>query len=267
VGEDVRIHRRADTPGVARVVFDRADRRNAVTASMLGRIRDALRDLASDGDIRAVILTGEGHDFCAGADLEELETARAAGEGRAYARVVEDTLAAIEAHPVPVIAQVRGAALGAGCQIVVACDLAVAAEDARLGIPSGRLGVVINLENMDRLVQSVGRKRAGAMLHAGAVCTGTEAVKWGLVNEAVPVADLEARTSALALVVAASAPLSVRGSKLGIRAVASVLPPGESVGGLAEAFDRAAEAAFASEDLLEGIRSFGERRAPTFRGT
>jgi enoyl-CoA hydratase/carnithine racemase len=264
MGEEVRVDRPAGAPGVARVVLYRPARRNAVTALMLHLLRDALRELAGAHDVLAVILAGEGPDFCAGADLAELEAARVEGEGRAYARTVEDAIAAIETHPVPLIAEVRGAALGAGCQLVVACDLAVAAEDATLGIPSGRLGVVINRESMKRLVRSVGRKRAGALLLAGGVCTGAEAAAWGLVNEAVPSADLEARVAALALAVARSAPLSVRGSKLGIRlATASGVDERE----LAEAFDRAAEGAFASEDLLEGIRSFGERRPPRFGGS
>jgi enoyl-CoA hydratase/carnithine racemase len=260
VGE-VRIERPSDAPNVARVILDRPGRRNAVSASMLRELQGALSALASDGSVRTVVLAGDGPDFCAGADLAELEAARVAGNARAYARTVEDALAAIEAHPVPVIGQIQGAALGAGCQIAVACDLAVAADDARLGIPSGRLGVVINLENVERLLRTVGRTRAGAMLYAGRICSGTEAAQWGLVVEAVPAADLAARTGDLARAVAASAPLSVRGSKLGIRAVGRGSPRD-----LSDAFDSAASSAFASEDLLEGIRSFAQRRPPVFEG-
>jgi enoyl-CoA hydratase/carnithine racemase len=264
VAEDVRIER-LPGPEVARLVLARPERRNAVTASMLAQVAEALGILAADAGIRAIVLAGDGPDFCAGADLGELEAARASGGGREYARTVEDALLAVEGHPVPVIAQVQGAALGAGCQLVLACDLAVAAEDARLGIPSARLGVVIDLQNIDRLVRAVGGKRAGAMLLAGHVCTGPEAARWGLVNDVVPPSDLEERATALAAAVARSAPLSVRGSKLGIRAVTA--PAGEDPATATEAFERAAEAAFASDDLAEGIRSFRERRPPSFEGS
>jgi enoyl-CoA hydratase/carnithine racemase len=263
VAEDVRIERSSD-PRVASVVLGRPERRNAVTASMLARVKEALAALAEDREVRAVVLGGDGPDFCAGADLDELDAARITGSGRGYARTVEDALRAVERHPVPVIARVQGAALGAGCQLVLACDLAVAAEDARLGIPSGRLGVVIALQTIDRLVRAIGGKRAGAILLAGHACSGSEAVRWGLVNEAVPSPDLEERVGALAAAVADSAPLSVRGSKLGIRAVTS--PWGMDVPD-AEGFERAAEAAFVSEDLAEGIRSFRERRPPSFEGS
>src|SRR5262245_56949245 len=134
---------------------------------MISELRDVFRDLASNTEIRAVILAGAGPDFCAGSDLDELEGARTEGVASEHARRVEDVLAAVEAHPVPVIAQVQGSAMGGGCQIVLACDLAVAAGDARLGIPSGRLGVVVGRESVERLVRSVGRVRAGAMLLAG----------------------------------------------------------------------------------------------------
>jgi enoyl-CoA hydratase/carnithine racemase len=263
---EVRVEWPPEAPSVARLVIDRAERRNALTVSMISELRDALRDLAANTDVRAVIIAGTGPDFCAGSDLEELEAARSEGEGWAHARRLEEALAAIEAHPVPVIAQVQGAAMGGGCQIVLASDLAVAAEDARLGIPSGRIGVVVGRESVERLVRSVGRGRAGALLLAGSVCTGREAAAWGLVNESVPAAVLDDRTLALAGRVAASAPLSIRGSKIALRLAAVDESSESGTAGLAEAFTRVAEAAFAGEDLEEGIRAFGERRPPVFGG-
>lgn len=264
----VRMERPSGPPHLARVTLDRPDQRNAVSSSMLAAILDLLADLAANPEVRAVVLAGEGSDFCSGTDLAELERARDGDVAKGYGRALEDLLQAIEAHPVPVIARVHGAALGAGCQIAVACDLAVASADARLGIPSARLGVVVDYESVERLTLSVGRKRAGEILYAGRVLSGVEAAAWGLVNSAVPPPELEARTSELARAVAAAAPLSVRGSKQGVRAVRARLARERSSDArLAESFETIAAAAFASGDLGEGIRAFRERREPEFRGT
>jgi enoyl-CoA hydratase/carnithine racemase len=256
-------------PGpVWRITLSRPEARNAVSAPMLGEMGRALADAAADASARAVVLAGEGSDFCAGADLGELETATDGAEGAHYGSELEDVLEAIGVHPLPVIAEIHGAALGAGCQIAVACDLAVAASDARFGIPSARLGIVIGYENVERLVLAVGPKRAAEILVAGRTLTGVEAAAWGLVNEAVPPEELSARVEELAGTVAAAAPLSVRGSKRGIRAVLSKLSLDRDTEGFRAAdFDMMAAEAFASEDLREGIRAFRERRDPQFRGS
>src|SRR5436190_14954307 len=135
---------------IARLTLNRPEQRNAVSAEMLDQLTRAFGDLAADPQVRVVILAGAGSDFCAGADIEELAAARERADGLDYGASFDGALRAIEDTPVPVIARVHGAALGAGCQITVACDLAVAAEDARLGIPSSRLGVLINFENVQR---------------------------------------------------------------------------------------------------------------------
>ena len=247
------------------VLLARPDRRNAVSLAMLDELVQALGDLAAQPDLRAVVLGGEGPDFCAGADLTELTSARPPDFD--FARSFETALNAIVDLPVPVIARIQGAALGAGCQIAVACDLAVAAEDARFGIPSSRLGIVVNFENIERLVLSVGRKRAGEILFTGRLISGTEAAAWGLVNEAAPTEDLNARVGALAGSIAEAAPLSVRGSKRAIGAVLRGLSLDRSTEGHRVAdFDMMAAEALASEDLQEGIRAQRERRQPRFKG-
>jgi enoyl-CoA hydratase/carnithine racemase len=258
---------RSQPGSVWRITLSRPDARNAVSVPMLVDLARALGDAAADPDARAVVLGSEGTDFCAGADLGELEAATDGAEAVHYGRELEEALKAITEHPLPVIAEVRGAALGAGCQIAVACDLAVVATDARLGIPSARLGIVIGYENVERLLLSVGPKRAAAILVAGRTLTGEEAAVWGLVNEVVPSDELSARTSELAEAIAAGAPLSVRGSKRGIRVVLAKLSlDRETEGFRAADFDMMAAEAFASEDLHEGIRAFRERRNPGFKG-
>jgi enoyl-CoA hydratase/carnithine racemase len=250
--------------------LDRPDQRNAVSAALLGELAAALGRLAVDPGVRAVILSGEGPDFCAGADIEELRTARAAAKGAPvdYARGLEDVLWAIECLPVPVIAQVHGAALGAGCQIVLACDLAVAARDARFGIPSSRLGIVIAYQSIERLLLAVGPKRAGEMLYASRVVSGEEAAAWGLVNGAVPPEEVGSAADALARTLAEGAPLSVRGSKRGIGlAMQGLRLDRFAEGDLAGDFEMMAAEAFASQDLGEGLQAFRERRPPRFTGS
>ena len=252
--------------GVGRVVLNRPEQRNAVSTQMLEELVKALGYLAIESDVRVVILAGEGRDFCAGADFDEITIMRPPGFD--YGRTFEEAVVAIADHPVPVIAQVQGAALGAGCQIAVGCDLAIAAEDARFGIPVAKLGLLINFENIQRLVLAVGSKRAGEILFAGRQLSGIEAAEWGLVNEAVPAEQLSERTEAVARSIAGGAPLSIRGSKRGIRAVVEKLSVDRSTEGdrVAE-YDMMTAAVFESDDLKEGIKAFRERRKPEFRGS
>ena len=258
---------RSQPGSIWRLKLDRPEARNAVSESMLSELGRALGDAAVSPDARVVLLTGEGPHFCAGADLGELDGAAGGPGGTQFEQAFEEVLRLIGDHPLPVVAMIQGAALGAGCQIAVACDLAVAAIDARLGIPSSRLGILINFENVQRLVHAVGSKRAAELLFTGRQVTGDRAAAWGLVNEAVQPEQLEERAEELAEEVAAAAPLSVRGSKRGIRAVldkASI--DRETEGHRVTDFDMMAADAFSSEDLKEGVRAFREGRRPEFRG-
>jgi enoyl-CoA hydratase len=251
----------------ARVTLSRPEQRNAVSAEMIEELVEALGGLAADHETRVIVLAGDGPDFCAGADFAELEVMRNGPGEFDYGRRFEDLLQAVVTHPVPVIARVHGAALGAGCQIAVACDLAVAAEDAKIGIPSARLGILINFENIQRVVLAVGPKRAGEILFTGRAVTGSLAAEWGLVNLAVPEPELDAAVDRLASTIAESAPLSVQGSKRGIGVVLEHLAVDRFTEGHRVAdFDMMAAQAFASDDLQEGIRAFRERRKPEFEG-
>lgn len=258
---------RSEPGRVWRLALDRPEARNAVSAPMLDELASALAEAGHDPEARVVLLTGEGSDFCSGADLAELDLAPGGTGGVEYGRRFEEVLRAIGDHPLPVVAVLHGAALGAGCQIAVACDLAIAAADARIGIPSARLGIVINFENIERLVLSVGPRRAAEILVAGRTLSGQEAAAWGLVNESVPADALSERAVQVGDRIAEAAPLSVRGSKRGIRAVlARFSVDRETEGRRIADFEALAAEAFASEDLQEGIRAFRERRRPDFRG-
>jgi enoyl-CoA hydratase/carnithine racemase len=260
-------HVRSEPGPVWRLTLDRPETRNAVSEAMLADLFEALGDAAADPATRVVLLGGEGEHFCAGADLGEIGEA-SGPDGFGYARALEEVLSAVAEHPLPVVAAVRGVALGAGCQLVTACDLTVAATDARIGIPSSRLGIVIAFESIERLVLTVGPGRAADLLLTGREVSGEEASAWGLVTEAVASDRVVGRAGELAEAVASAAPLSVRGSKHGIRAVLRKLSiDRESEGYRITEFDMVAGDALASEDLKEGLRARRERRPPEFRGT
>lgn len=254
-------------PGMVwRITLDRPEARNAVTEEMLGSLAAVLGDAAADPDARVVLLAGEGGHFCAGADLEEVGRA-ADADGFGYGRALEEVLSALADHPLPVVARVEGAALGAGCQLLTASDLVVAAEDARIGVPSARLGIVIPFESIERLALAVGIRRATDLLITGREVSGREAAGWGLVTEAVPPDRVAVRADEMAELVASSAPMSVRGSKRAIAAVLRKLSiDRESEGHRLAEVDLMAADALASEDLAEGLRARRERRPPRFRG-
>lgn len=255
----------ATTGPVARVTLNRPDQRNALTIPMLEELIARLGDLAVTSALRAVVLAGAGPDFCAGADLTELERARSDGTVLDFDAPFRAALRAIAVHPVPVVACVHGRALGGGCQVVLACDLAIAAADAQLGIPSARLGVVIPLDSIERLVLAVGPMRANDLLLAGTVVDGPTAADWGLVIRVSPADRLAHATDEVVRGIVDGAPLSVRASKRGV-GVAIDRATGVEVGGPPVDFEMMAAEAFASEDLGEGIRAFRERRRPEFRG-
>jgi enoyl-CoA hydratase/carnithine racemase len=254
---------------VATVTLSRPELRNALSLPMLAELTDAFGGLAVDREVRAVVLAGDGPDFCAGADLAELEAARGRGREGAldFDLPFRDAMRAIAAHPSPVIARVQGRALGGGCQLVLACDLAVAARDASLGIPSARLGVVIPFDSVRRLFLAVGPKRTGEILYTARTVTGEEAQAWGLVTRAVHALELDEAVDELVEHVIAGAPLSLTASKRGIGLAADLAAAGrelERTG--ATDYDLMAAEALASRDLAEGIAAFHERRPPEFEG-
>ncbi len=243
--------------GIATI--DRQERRNALNGEMCDQLRGHLEE---SGDLRAIVLTGAGTAFCAGADL----VTRFAAEGDAttdtFRPAFEQVLDAVVAHPAPVVAAINGPAIGAGMQLAVACDVRIAALGARLAIPGGKLGIHLSARNIWRLAQLVGQGAARDFLLAGRTVEAEEALRLGLVQYV----DNDALGAALALAgeIAASAPLTVRGHKLALNLVAEALWLG------AAARNQIAEleaAAFASDDLQEGMAAFSEKRTPDFKGS
>lgn len=222
---------------LAVVTIDRPERRNAVDHATLDALVAAL-DGCGDA-IRALVLCGAGGHFCAGADLSGVED----GSFTALLRSVLDRL---RLAPFVTVAAVDGAALGAGTQLAVACDLRVATPQASFGIPAGRLGLAIDGWTADRLVALAGAGPARAMLLAAEVVKGDEAHRLGLVQRLGSVDD----ALAWADDISALAPLTLRAHK--------ALLEGQPGAGAA------VERAWASDDLQEGLAAFRERRRPVF---
>lgn len=233
---------------VTLVTMDRRERRNAVDRQALEDLAAAVAGAEASGRCRALVLTGKGGHFCAGADLTSLED-----EG--FAAVLRRVLVALRDAPFATLAAVDGAALGAGTQLAIACDLRVATPGSRFGIPAAKLGLMVDAWTVQRLAITAGAGTARAMLLAAEVVAGDEALASGLVHR---LGDLD---DALAWAddVAALAPLTVAGHKLALNRLEPEVADDPDV---AAAFRRA----WASADLVEGRAAFAERRSPRFRG-
>src|SRR5256714_8215676 len=226
---------------VALVTIDRPERRNALDLEYCRDLLDAATDVARDA--RVVVVTGAGGHFCAGADLGGVE-------GVEFVAALRQLLLSICDVPVPVIAAVDGAALGAGTQLAIAADLRVATPAARFGIPAAKLGLMIDRWSVRRLTALAGEGMARAMLLAAEVVGGEDAHRIGFVQR---LGDLDAAL-AWAADIASLAPLSIAGHKLALN------------GAPREEFTAAFDRAWASDDLAEGMAAFRERRATAVRG-
>lgn len=240
--------------GVALVTIDRPDRRNALDVDHCRELLDTVtRVAASDHDgteVRVLVLTGaEGH-FCAGADLSTVEDDD-------FTATLCSLLHALTELPIPVIAAVDGAALGAGTQLAVACDLRVATPTARFGIPAARLGLMVDHWTVQRLALLAGPGPARGMLLAAEELDGEAAFRLGLVQR---LGDCDEALTWAARI-ASLAPLTIAGHKLALNRPAPPLD-GADDAEVAAARTRA----WSSEDLKEGMAAFRERRLPTFHG-
>jgi enoyl-CoA hydratase/carnithine racemase len=222
---------------VAVVTIDRRDRRNAVDHAALADLLAAL-DGCSD-DVRALVLTGADGHFCAGADLSGVED-------ESFSSLLRSVLDRLRLAPFVTVAAADGAALGAGTQLAIACDLRVATAQASFGIPAGRLGLAVDVWTVERLALLAGHGPARAMLLAAEVVKGDEAHRLGLVQRLGSLDD----ALAWADDIAALAPLTLRAHKAALEGQPDAV----------EAIDRA----WTSEDLQEGLAAFRARRRPVF---
>ncbi len=185
---------------VAVVTLNRPQRRNALSLALMLELIACLDEIGGDPRVRAVILAAAGKVFCSGHDLAEM-TGRDLTEYRRIFDVCSQLMQKIQAIPQPVIAEVQGIATAAGCQLVAACDLAIASEDAAFATPGVKIGLFCTTP-MVALTRAIGRKRALQMLLTGEMVPARTAAEWGLVNQVVPAAGLQAATRQLAAKVA-----------------------------------------------------------------
>jgi len=245
------------------VTLNRPEARNAVNAELTLGLGTALEEAENDLDIRAVVLTGAGElTFCAGADLKAISR----GESLNPPGTEAWGFAGMTQHPIskPVIAGVNGTALGGGTELVLASDLAVAADSATFGLPEVKRGLIAAAGGVLRLPEQLPRKVAMHLILTGEPIDAATALRWGLVNEVVPAGDVLATAMALAQLIAANAPVSVQASKRVALGLRDGTIPAEADGWAAS--DAAMMEVFSSEDAMEGPIAFAEKRVPQWKG-
>jgi len=244
---------------VAAITLNRPERRNALSLGLMRELIEALDRIGGGRDTRAVILAAAGKVFCAGHDLSEM-AGRDIVEYRRIFDVCSELMLKIQAIPQPVIAEVQGVATAAGCQLVAACDLAIAAEEAWFATPGVKIGLFCTTP-MVALTRAIGSKRALRMLLTGDPVDARTAAEWGLINEVVPAAELVAATRELAAKVAEASSLVVAIGKQAFYTQIDMDTP-KAYAYAKEVMSLNAMAA----DAQEGIGAFLGKRAPCWSG-
>ena len=244
---------------VSLITLNRPQRRNALSLALMLELITALDEIGRDDSVRAVILAASGKVFCSGHDLSEM-TGRTLTEYRRIFDVCSELMMKIQAIPQPVIAEVQGIATAAGCQLVAACDLAIASEDAAFATPGVKIGLFCTTP-MVALTRAIGRKRALQMLLTGEMVPAPVAAEWGLVNQAVPASELSAVARRLAAKVAEASTLVVSIGKQAFYTQIDLDQP-KAYGYAKEVMSMNALAA----DAQEGIGAFLEKRQPCWTG-
>jgi enoyl-CoA hydratase/carnithine racemase len=257
-GEAQILYSRAD--GVGTLALHNPARLNALTLGMWQQIPEVLAQAEADDAVRVLIVRGSGDKaFCAGADISEFGEKRSGAASADYNTANNAAFQALHRFPKPTIALIRGVCLGGGFQIAVSCDLRIAAADARFGIPAARLGLGYNPAWIAPLVAAVGAGPAKEMFFTAGRFSADWALRTGFLMKTVEADALDGEAAALAGIIAANAPLTMKAAK----AVIDALPhaPDEL-----DALRALAAACFASEDYAEGRAAFMEKRKPDFRG-
>jgi enoyl-CoA hydratase/carnithine racemase len=256
--ENVKFEKRGQ---IAYVTVSRPKVLNALNMATMGDLFQAFTFVKDDADIRVAILTGEGEKaFIAGADINELAT-QSATQGKEYASRGQAVLDLIENCGKPVIGCINGFALGGGCEVAMACTMRIASDNAKLGQPEVKLGIIPGYGGTQRLPRLVGKGLAQQILLTGEIISAQEALRIGLVNEVVPQAELIARAEAIAAKIIANAPLAIQ---YVIEAVNKGMEMTLQEGLFLEA--SLFGVCCATEDKNEGTKAFLEKRAAQFKG-
>ena len=249
---------------IATVALNNPGKLNALTIAMWRELARVLRELSADDNLRCIVLRGAGDDaFAAGADIEEFVAERTTLEQakRYHNEYVGDVLRAVCECRHPTVALIKGACAGGGLEISCNCDLRIAGESARFGVPINRLGFAIAYDELAGLLALAGRAVAAESLLEGRVWKAAEAYQKGLLTRVVPDAEVEAEAYATARRIADGAPLVARWHKQFIRRLAVHAPP------LSAAERDANFDSLKTEDYRHGIESFLNKRKPQFKGS
>ena len=261
---------------VVRLTISNPEKRNALDHPILDAIAATLTELGEGGatastgaaslaPARCVVITGAHGMFSAGYDIGEMpdEEFEERAE-RLVAHPFTEAIDAVEAFAYPTLAVLPGHTIGGGLELALACDLRLAQEDIKLGMPPAKLGLVYSHTGLRRFIDAIGAARTRELFLLGRYIDAATALAWGLVNRVAPAEELEAVTLELARDLAGNAPLAQRGNKRVIAALLSA--EGELAEEIEEELIELRRASFASQDMREGMRAFAEKRPPRWRG-
>jgi enoyl-CoA hydratase/carnithine racemase len=246
---------------VVRLTITNPERRGALDHEILDALADAARTL----EARCLVIAGSGQMFSAGYDIGNLESdefERAAE--RLVAHPFHAAIEALEAYEYPILAQLNGHAIGGGLELAVTCDMRIAARGVKLGMPPAKLGLIYSHTGLRKFLEVCGPAFTSELFFVGHNVPAERAERMGLVNEVVEPDELEGRVLELAEEIAANAPLSLSGNKRIIRTLRA--RPGELPEQLERELVELRESCFRTEDFREGVRAFGEKRKPVWRG-
>jgi len=239
------------------IALNRPEARNALNRKMIQELGDALTELENDLQIRVIIITGN-KDFCAGADIKEMNAIKPE-EIESFCRWGHKVFEQLENMGKPVIAAITGFALGGGCELVLACDIRIAGESAKFGQPEVNLGLIPGFGGTQRLSRLVGIGKAKEMILTGEIINAKEAAAIGLVNRVEKDEELMAKAEEMSQVIAQKGPIAVKMAKKLINENQEITK------GLEKEIEFFARC-FTTQDRLEGIKAFLEKRKPRFKG-
>ena len=248
---------------VATITFNNPERHNAMSFDMWHATADALESLAAEPAVRVVVLTGAGSKaFVSGADISKFETERGSADAVAVYNAATDRVHSVLVnYEKPTIALIRGFCLGGGVNIAVGCDLRIANETARFGVPAAKLGLGYGYSSIQRLMDLIGPQFVQEILFTARQFDAADALRMGLVNRVVPDAEISTHVRELAGAISANAPMTIRAVKRTVREL--LKDPSKRDLAACEAL---VQKCFESADYQEGRRAFMEKRKPAFTG-
>jgi len=243
--------------GIASIVFDRPDARNAMTMAMYDQLTVACGAVANDPEVRVATFRGTGKAFAAGTDIHEFLSFSSAEDGIAYEQRIDAVVTVVEKLPVPTIAVVEGVAMGGGLLIAGACDFRIATPAARFGVPIARtLGNCLSMASTARLVAALGPALSKRLLLLGDALSAEEALRCGFVLELSSPEKIDEVVATLCSRLASNAPITMRVAKESIRRLAESLAEGDDL----------VRAAYGSDDFRTGVRAFLAKQQPKWTG-